>query len=280
MEGAAGAEKKPILNEWTRMVLEKGIGTLVPKIYEDFGEKLPDVVILPDTSARPLYYALKPSFDRIAAEKGIKFPHFYFFKTARPNEDLQNIEIATEIDESMPFQELLRRVKSINPKMGSEIEEDIPRMENEREHMKVRAEEISTHEAHRGSEQPSIAVIDEFTTYNASTVRELRRAFQMPELKAYAVFTKGTDKVVSGYVTGPQDEQDYDPDKGYLAKLSYTQKDAVGVTKEDVAGPHAVLIDAEDSKALAADKKQLRDEMTAVGKRIAEKLSLPTTRSG
>jgi len=275
MERAAGAgEKKPILNEWTRMVLEKGIGTLVPKIYEDFGEKLPDVVILPDTSARPLYYAFKPSFDRIAAEKGINRPRFYFFKTARPNEDLQGIEVATEADQSMPFQELLARIKAINPKMGSEVEEDIPRMEHERANMKARAEEVTAHEARRGREQPSIAVIDEFTTYNASTIRELRRAFQMPDMKAYAVFTKGTEKVTSGYVTGPQDEQDYDPEKGYLAKLSYTQTDSVGVTKDSVAGPYAVLIDAEDPRALAADKKQLRDEMTAVGERIAANLSL------
>lgn len=273
--GSAG-EKQPILNEWTRMVLEKGISTLVPKIYEDFGEKLPDVVILPDTSARPLYYAFKPSFDRIAAEKGIPRPHFYFFKTARPHETLQRLEEGIEEGESLPLAEILERLKSVNPALGAEVGIDISRMADEREEMGFRAEEISAYETQRGNTRPSLAIIDEFTTYNASTVRELRRAFRMPELKAYSVFTKGTEKVISGYVTGPHDDQDYDPEKGYLAKLSYTQTKSVGVTKDYVEGPHVFLIDAEDPRALAADKKQLRDEMTAVGKRVAENLSLPT----
>jgi hypothetical protein len=78
--------KKPenILNEWDREILHEGGKNVVKMMLKDFNNKLPDVIVLPDTSARPLYYLLKPLVEKLEKKKNIKKPNFQFVKTAQP----------------------------------------------------------------------------------------------------------------------------------------------------------------------------------------------------
>lgn len=57
--------KPEILNDWDRDVLERGVLGVIEHILKDFNGKLPDALVLPETSARPLMYAFRPVFQML-----------------------------------------------------------------------------------------------------------------------------------------------------------------------------------------------------------------------
>src|ERR1700683_3007947 len=85
-------KKHEVLNEWDKKVLEQGVTSIVKEMYKDFGNSLPDTIIFPDTSARPLLYVLDPIFRRISEDKKIPIPKYYLFTTARPQTSLSVYE--------------------------------------------------------------------------------------------------------------------------------------------------------------------------------------------
>lgn len=62
------------------LLLEAGKNTL-EQLLSDFPDKLPDAVILPDSSARPLLYLAKPTLDAVAKLRGVDSPKYYFMAT-------------------------------------------------------------------------------------------------------------------------------------------------------------------------------------------------------
>lgn len=63
--------------------LEQSGVVIIKKLLNDFGEKLPDAIILPDTGARPLFYLLRTVLDEVATQRGVDTPRFYFFRYNR-----------------------------------------------------------------------------------------------------------------------------------------------------------------------------------------------------
>ena len=63
--------------------LEEQGTVIVRQFLKDYPQELPDAIILPDTSARPLFYFLKPILDKTSKERGVVKSKIYFFKTNR-----------------------------------------------------------------------------------------------------------------------------------------------------------------------------------------------------
>ena len=77
-----------ILPSRDKRYLEVASERLIQQFIQDYPEKLPDAVILPETTARPLAYLLKPIFSRLAATRGVTAPHLIFFKVIQEKADL------------------------------------------------------------------------------------------------------------------------------------------------------------------------------------------------
>lgn len=58
------------LKEITKERLEGAGKNLISKFLEDYATTLPDAIILPDTSARPLFYLLRPVLESVATKRG------------------------------------------------------------------------------------------------------------------------------------------------------------------------------------------------------------------
>jgi len=312
MEGIEKREHPPvpILNEWDKKVLEQGLPNIVKAMYKDFGNSLPDAIIFPDTSARPLFYTLNPIFKEISRDKGIPLPRCYFFAARRPSvwlgeyEKLRAKTIADMSDEERsaldPVQ--LKETIDTNEEMEGYLRgiqgmedvihirrtlsyDDAGEMRRARSTMKTRAEEILTEETKRTQVSPKIAIIDDVASPDSHTVSEIRRAFGMRELPAYVVATY-TDphedreldgSITAGYIADLSTDVDDRNQSKQNVKFSYAGTDALGVNKfEDEEGAflrkHAILIETENPEELSAEKRQLRSEMSAIGEKIAARI--------
>lgn len=280
------AEKNEILGEWDHKILEQGLTNILSKMYADFGNDLPDTIVLPDTAARPLLFALKPTFEAIEKAGSASQPHIYFFRSTKPPIQLsaregRNGEIRTE-EEFRALQELgneeakqwggERSSEELDLELANARPED---MTNERLSMQNRAEEISAFEEKRLGHPARIAVIDEYATESADTMRELRRAFQNELLPFYTVFAQ-SDDTTTGQIIDPFDLNDTNPQRNHSANFSYRGTPSIGVKKTEFkSNIYSDRIDAtrpEEKTVLSEQKKQLRDEMKQIGEKIASNI--------
>lgn len=250
-------ESTGLLNAWDRDVLEYGLRNVINSMVENFGGKLPQAIVLADTSARPLMYALRPAFKKVIEERGGEMPHFYFFRpdTFSISDDI-DAEEAREGGDAYARQELSDKKASA------------------RSSMRVRAEEILAFERRRGHENRSIAIVDEYATEDMHTIQEARKAFGF-DVRAYTVFSQ-TD---SGHSTGlhveDAEKASLNPDSGG-AGFSYSKTDAVGVTKEHLKArkysEKTIPSSSAHSARIETLKRKLRQEMGSIGERVAETL--------
>lgn len=226
-----------MLNDWDREMLEKGLSNIVAQMLEDFGGTLPDAIIFPETSARPLFFALQPVFRRLSEERGMSAPRSYAFSIKRP--------LTRDMDT-----------------MSSE------EMREPRKIMKERAKEILHHEQ-KFNNTSRIAVIDDFATANIRTAIETRGAFDMPDMHVYAVLAMTNVGVQAGVVV---DADNTDPAKRGGIEFSFSGTSAVGVTKRERYSKRSerIIPEGPEKAAFLQQKKQLREEMHAVGKKTAE----------
>lgn len=267
--------KKPYgekaLDDWDRSVLKKGLIGLIPKLYKDFGKSLPEVIILPDTSARPLYYALAPSFERISEEKGVSKPRFYFFKSERAYPVVQYIEESRGDGTLVTEDDIRNALPEAPPEAVQEVAADALGMPARRALMQERATQILEREKRSDGSLPTIAAIDEFASGRASTAMEMRRAFGLPELPVYAVFSKGTARTEYGYQLKPEDNPD-EPFEDSRAKFSYSNTVGVGVYKNAMTeSKYATRVPATYGQP-ARDKEMLRNEMRELGTALVDKV--------
>jgi hypothetical protein len=81
MERFKNKQENTVLNDWDRKILLEGGNRVIHKIMEQEG--VPDVIILPETSARPLFYLINPSFKKIAEHQNTKPPKYVFFAPSK-----------------------------------------------------------------------------------------------------------------------------------------------------------------------------------------------------
>lgn len=276
LESPQQREKKEVLNYWDRDILKTGIQNLTLKMIEDFEGRLPDIIILPDTSARPLMYALRPAFEAIAKEKACPIPQIYFFRTDRSPRlsDMERREERT-FESTEELRSYVGSEADYYPITKSMIESNhVEKMIATRQAMQERAQEIMSAEKKKGNDHPSIAIVDEYATGDANTIGEIRKAFGT-NIAAYPVFSDswGGHRVTPG-VRVKWNHENANPRTG-LFKFSYSDTDSIGVKKtrydgEKYASRIEPPTDADHAKDLAETKKTLRDEMRSIGKSVSE----------
>lgn len=269
--------KRDFLNDWDRNTLNKGLTNVVQTMLKDFDGRLPTAIVFPDTSARPLVYALLPGFKRLNEHRGIPVPRCYFFRSEKPDVILATAELAKEYetnDTIDTMDELKSHLKSIGYDDDLiETQTSISNPEStkiSRDIMKTRVQEILTYES-KSQEGAEIAVVDEYATESAMTAKEIRRAFGMPDMHVYTVFAQDNDVVQAGIVVDPYDRETMNPGKRHKAKLSYSGTYGVGVTKDPKEhGKYSTRIPDNPLRAIPEHKAQLRNEMRIIGEEVAD----------
>lgn len=116
------------LPESDQQLLYQSGKEILKKFLGDFPDRLPDVLIFPDTSARPLYYLLRPIIEQIAKSRGQNLPRIYFYATDKltGQERLQidNVARPQNRDESISAKK--ERVVEILDEVRKSIKEDRP----------------------------------------------------------------------------------------------------------------------------------------------------------
>lgn len=82
-----------LLSADDREVLENGLeklGLIFTRMK--FQKKLPTIILFPETSARPLVYAVKPVLDEIYTRAGQKHPEYQFISTPKSSREEQIVE--------------------------------------------------------------------------------------------------------------------------------------------------------------------------------------------
>lgn len=225
-----------ILPSRDKRYLEVAAERLIQQFIQDFPEKLPDALILPDVSARPLEYLLKPIFTHVAAKRRLPAPLFIFFKVIRPHP----MGKGTVASEEMQYE---------------------------------RAKEIVQKLLNKGIPNPKLVVFDDYMSGRATTLREVRRAFNDPTLPAYVLLVPNqhvdeytrfgrldpfADPIFHGESSGFHYRRNTDPRKSTLMGVYKTPEGLYSKPIGEDRNPEAMRI--------------LRDEMKRIGQKIAANL--------
>lgn len=268
-------EKEPLfLNEWDKKYLEKGASGMISKMYNDFGNDFPDVIILPERGARPLYYLLNPIFNKLNTKKNTKIPKFIYFSVgAKAGTNLTIQEQYSDIKTSDELKEILSKdypdlpIESIQNLVDRE---EVEKVMTARKNMKSRAEEIGE----LNKSKIKLAIVDEVLS-NGGTIREIKRAFNDEEMPAYTLiaFSSSDNSATPGYTFNDENDGKNPGVDGYSFSFEHYEN-AIGVEKSfDQKYSISIKKDSPDEQEkLVKDKKLLRTEMKAFGNELADKI--------
>jgi len=271
-------------------------------MYEDFGKNFPDVIILPETTARPLYYTFRPVFEKLKQEKGTTVPKFVFFniRAIKPRlvQSSQEKNVGHEIKTGSELKKLIEEEQELDMeflkkypeyfKTENDIDELVKNSEVEKiaESRKIaqdRADEIKDYL--KKSPGLKLAILDDYLS-NQNTVNDIRKAFKNNQMPAYAIMgtlgnsNEDSPSAKSGYVftSGEKTVFEEDPNPAFGESgnyaFSYRSSDPIGVKKEYNKKYSSVINPSpEDAGKFIKDKEQLRKEMKFVGENIATTIS-------
>ncbi|NVN97267.1 hypothetical protein HXX01_03505 [Candidatus Nomurabacteria bacterium] len=275
--------EEPILNEWDKKILFEGSKNVVDKILKEFRGRLPDGVIYPDESARPLFYLFDKIFDKIAKEKDIQKPRAFFFKThkADTHTNIFEDEEGREIYYDEAKEKFLNMINSndlpthLNNFILSEFEKTHAKRAIEAE----RASEIEVYNEKLSSRGmiANLAVIDEFSN-QGNTSKEINYAFgyEVPYFSVFGNKNKSINSISSENMGIAIDTENYPVNEATdnSTKLSYTKhplKRSVGVKKNnDIDNKYSEV----NHNQTIEDRKMmetLRKEMGEIGREISDK---------
>lgn len=257
------------LTEKDKQDLEKSGLKMFEKIVNDYPNELPDIVVLPDTAARPLAYIADEVFGKIAKERGVKKPTMVFFWVHFPydrtfihqmihkNADLMDFDrYRNELDMSEFQPETIARfeqVRSLNSERAKQITDAIKRRTGDPDHAL------------------SVMAIDDQIGYTAATARELSVAFGN---------TVPTYGFISMFDDSHYQEHGIPVKTGMVTERETfnfrKDKDAIGFYKDDFyikdLYPMYKYDDDNDEERRMIKMMYLRNEMREVGKKIAEQI--------
>ncbi len=276
-------KRESILNDWDKKILLEGGEGVIRKIIQQDG--IPDVIILPETSARPLYYLIDPSFKKIAEEQNTRSPKYIFFAPSKSdnitsdfesyatyNEEAEDIAFDAEI-----FEQYIKNFKEYKNNTSDKelIDKTFENKKNDRNRAKELLEKIKK----EFGENPKIISIDEFMS-DGITSDNIQRAFVGVPINGYSVFDTTTSNRRAGSgLTIPM----HDTTEGYTENpsnknntiLSYknpSAKYSIGVTKEN-GNPIATTLRKTENFITEDQEKitTLRKEMKSLGEELASK---------
>jgi len=282
-------KQENILNDWDRKYLTEGSRGVIFKMYEDFGKNFPDVIIIPETSARPLFYILKPIFNKLNKEKGTNVPKFVFFNVGQKPDDFQKKyeQKGFEIKNTEDAKNLLKKEYPTKTEETIAVwaeEMEVEKVNIAKKKMKERADEIKRYLEKNSNTK--MAILDEFEAIG-QTNDLIKKSFNLPSMPSYSIagFYDSGALGTHGYdfTLDTPGEDLTEEEKGHYSKnpkhgrikFSYSGTRSVGVTKEyDKKYTTAIRpINELEAKQLAKEKKQLREEMSVIGENIAHSIS-------
>lgn len=280
------ASKEPDKKSWTfdylrRFDVERLVNSgseIFKKIEKDFPAKLPDAVILPDTGARPLVYLLRPLFQKLAKERGLELPQFYFFSTVKDKVFFYKIdyfEKQTGLEADSLVAELTETADAIedgtHPELGESEKQD-KEMRNfvkpTREKVSEMQKDLAARARHRQIHddraveirkylpQNSVSIIvDDYVTESFITIQEIRRALAQ-NIKAYSLISSQTQEYF--------DQNNSNISVGFTeldgrGSFQFQHSDSVGVVKR--SGKHAEVI---SHGRTSVNVKKLREDITKI----------------
>jgi hypothetical protein len=286
MERFKNKQENTVLNDWDRKILLEGGNRVIHKIMEQEG--VPDVIILPETSARPLFYLINPSFKKIAEHQNTKPPKYVFFAPSKSDLYTQNIESKAgwdeELSEDILDMESFKKYSIGELAFYEGFEEKVSELEHAKSIKSIentfnnkfidekRAQELLQKIEKEFGDNPKIIIIDEFIS-NGNTRSNIKRAFHK-EISDYAIFaTSGSAGASSVGTVLPVSERNLNPSNGNDTTLSYKNpgiKNSIGVIKENGNPIVKALYKTENFTPEDQEKiRALRKEIKSLGEQLA-----------
>ncbi len=262
------------------------------QLLEDFPAELPNIVIYPDTAARPLVYLFDEVFSAVASDRGIQKPEVHFFqpemKSSRDiyavRQELYSRDWDTESRTFSNTNELraaLGRVETVrsdsifNPGHEKEAVEAIARYDVLFNRFQSRMKEILGNKENN----VSVVVIDEYAMHFATTLSEIKAVFESVNsglIRSYTLASVDMEnpEVFSGKSLSYGYEDDggnFDPFFKYRlhAPEDGGHRERFGVKKTLIEDS---LYVERDISADAADMGALRVDMRHIGEKVVQKL--------
>jgi hypothetical protein len=190
-------EESPVLSQKDRKCLEESGVSLLSKFFAHYPHEFPDALLLPDASARPLYYLINPSISAVCEQRGVRKPSFIFFKMMGSDKSLNWVNRCEflydqnyEVVRARKMQELadLERQAHENDTQQVRIQQQISsaemffKMEETPEIAYTirktainRAREVMTALGKQGIVKPDFAIFDDIFC-DGMTIDEIRKA--------------------------------------------------------------------------------------------------------
>ncbi len=254
--------------------------SVIDKFLGHYPDKLPDIVLLPEISARPLFYLLNPVIKAVCEERQLKPPTFIYFQTHKGYEmsliDEDGREILTSVKElrrMMDFSEESDPV--LQDYLRSEIETREGRLEKARKLrnlMKRRAGEIMNYSRKIGITDPSIVIFDDYVTEQHSSIDEVRLAFGS-NIPAYCLL-QARDVVF------PENLQIFTGMEDPYGTTEIATSQGFNYRSKNEGNRHAVGVDKDENSLYVKNSpsrnrvsmQNLRIGLQSIGQRIAQKL--------
>lgn len=266
------------LTAWDKEHMELAGTRIFKKILSDYPNELPDLVILPDTSARPLLYLAEPIFSAIAESRHVQKPSFAFMWVHFPYSKGVTQEIILNNTKDQSFSYYINNPNSFLPKKAETRKAAIEaRSTNKKRADEIVSKFVERYKLDKGY-KPKIISIDDGASEFAATCREVSVAFGKP-VPTYTLLSQFTQEfflekgipVVIGE-TSKKDSFDYRRDEH-----------AYGIYKDDFYLEPKYVIPQSDPYDSPDDKEDrvikifsLRTDIKAVGQKIAKNLLVTT----
>lgn len=254
------------LDAFDREMLMEGGVALCDRFIQDCAlkGKMPDVVILPDTTARPFAALLKPIFKEIAKRTGWKVPHIVFFRIDQGANtgSVLNVAVRNRVTIEQIMRGEVPAAGSIKRLAHEGLAEDTDRW-------KKRAQSIRDALAKSGVDHPDIVIIDDYMSPMCTTANAVRYAFSDPNIPVYAWMSSRyvhDNMRDSLHVVGVVDKN-YPNGRGHF---HFKGQPGVGVVKH----PAKRGMYAEPDSSSEVEKGALRSEMRKIGEAIRDTLSI------
>lgn len=294
--------------EKDKEMIRAGLRKLAAYLESLTPKELPEIVLFPDTSARPLSYAVRPLIREVYRKKGAEEPHtaFMISRSAAPFDSANYFEDMMYGDEwREEWKKSLEEDKEyIDPDKYEKYKDakSLERIDKARDLIVERAREIK--EKFRLGDNAKILIVDDYSRVERTTFRELARALHAVspgvEITAFTFLSgirmwepeegepkrermlgnevEGIKEIVIG-MTDPLCKQYGNPPIYYTPGFRYRAPDdpifggskwaEVGIgVKKDEESVHVTKSPEAESRRM----RELRSDMTMVGREIAAEL--------
>ncbi len=263
------SEQSGFLTETDRKYLLESATTVANTIA--LGDS-PDIVIFPDTSARPLYYLFNPLFNYLAERDG-NYPQYFFIS---PNKDVGKVysETVQILEKRLENDKLDKKTQDMLKRILHFVRPLVRDQYQYKSAIDNRAKSILKNTINK--ENPRIIAIDDYF-YDGETAKELFSVFGQ-NLEFYALLCGLTDEADKlGVIYGMADPFVPEQMRGKTGSLGFNFRQgknrlALGVEKMSDRAVASALPPAK-RKAHSLEIAELRGEMRKIGEEVLTKIA-------